>query len=340
MNQTRLRKIGLGLVAVAALAAIVVPKNKWEALMMEMSSNHWVTWKRDRNGPLVATGTKPPDQSYKPAPEGPASLPQLGRSADSGKSSFTNPTLEQTLGSGIRIHWPRDFSVSTIVLEASTSLRDGGRPFSVGTVEGNGTLILAALPGTHRLSLTRPSGFFFADFTVNVPAGRVVDFTPEVGNIRVYWPGREDTYITVLEGTVPEAEGGIPCSGDYVQANSIVSLPSPTGTHLIEIGLHGVTFKGIVSVPTAGTVDFRFAVGQVALQIRSGCRPVWGPSLFGFPIGDDGRSPAIDYPPGNYSWDPASERLVCRGEQYQVPIGVVRFSVKDGQKTTVLIPRE
>jgi hypothetical protein len=60
-------KVGIGLVGVVALAAVVVPKTAWEALMMEVSSNHNANWQRDATtGQLVATSDKPPDQSYKP----------------------------------------------------------------------------------------------------------------------------------------------------------------------------------------------------------------------------------------------------------------------------------
>jgi hypothetical protein len=62
-----LLKVGIGLIGVSTLAAVVVPKTTWEALIMEVSSNHNAKWQRNAaTGQLVATGDKAPDQSYKP----------------------------------------------------------------------------------------------------------------------------------------------------------------------------------------------------------------------------------------------------------------------------------
>jgi hypothetical protein len=66
INRRYLLRAGIGLVALSAFAAVVVPKSAWEMFMMEVSSDHNVNWGRDANGQLVATSNQSPDQSYKP----------------------------------------------------------------------------------------------------------------------------------------------------------------------------------------------------------------------------------------------------------------------------------
>jgi len=74
MPNSRFLKVGVGLIGVAAMAAVVTPRSAWEALMMEVSSDHFVSWKRDAGGNIVATGNQAPDQSYKPVISNPQSL--------------------------------------------------------------------------------------------------------------------------------------------------------------------------------------------------------------------------------------------------------------------------
>jgi hypothetical protein len=66
MNRRLLIRAGIGLVGLSAFAAVAIPKSAWEALMMEVSSEHNARWQRDANGQLVATSKQSPDQSYKP----------------------------------------------------------------------------------------------------------------------------------------------------------------------------------------------------------------------------------------------------------------------------------
>jgi hypothetical protein len=66
MRRRRLLLVVAGLIGIPALAAVVVPRSAWEALMQEVSSDHNASWKRDASGQLVATSDKSPDQSYNP----------------------------------------------------------------------------------------------------------------------------------------------------------------------------------------------------------------------------------------------------------------------------------
>jgi hypothetical protein len=86
-NNNRRRKWVIGLVGLSAMAAAVVPKNVWEALLMEGSSSHSVKLQRDSNGQLAATSPQGPPGSYKPllpapptssAPPGEAIVPTVG----------------------------------------------------------------------------------------------------------------------------------------------------------------------------------------------------------------------------------------------------------------------
>ena len=86
-NNNRRRKWVIGLVGLSAMAAAVVPKNVWEALLMEGSSSHSVKLQRGSNGQIAATSPQGPPGSYKPllpapptssAPPAEAIVPAVG----------------------------------------------------------------------------------------------------------------------------------------------------------------------------------------------------------------------------------------------------------------------
>jgi hypothetical protein len=199
----RVTRIGLSLVVLSALAAVVVPKDKWEAFWMEVSSNHWVKWKRNVNRQLVATGDLAPDQSYKPLT--PAARPDVGHIIlegwDGGSSDICpkitglffkeghGPLISDCLPAGSsgvicgslggRERCSRD------PVQTSAAIEPGHYKVHV-YYWGSGSYLFAL--GRSQAESASPAEPPFLAMDVTVSAGETITLKPSVQSILIRWP--------------------------------------------------------------------------------------------------------------------------------------------------------